>query len=166
LAAGACGGAEISPIARIDLTPALVCEGAAATAVIVSGTRSTDAEGETEGLRFAWSFSRTPEEILRGRLDEPELVVRMATVGPTGVSLRLWDEAGTEGQGSDVIAVGRAAARLCAQGCGNRELCVPVDGNETCVDDLTCADDGECGCYVCRPDDRGARRCLPPVTSP
>jgi hypothetical protein len=156
-----CGAEKVGPTARIDLTPDSMCEGAADTAVIVSGKRSVGI-GDSDELSYAWTFSRPPAQVLRGGMDDNEIAVEFSTEVAVQIGLRVTDEDGRAGVREQILGLTRAARMACGAGCEPHEICVPFASVELCVDDLECAEDEECGCLVCVPDDLGSRRCVAP----
>ncbi|MFC1611023.1 hypothetical protein ACFL6C_08695 [Myxococcota bacterium] len=162
LAGTACGGDNVGPIARIDLTPGMMCESATNTPVIVSGRFSLSTDGPSDDLEYAWSFSRPPVETRKGNVDERELVVTFTTRAAVKIRLRVRDIEGREAHREQILGLTRTQVVSCDEGCEAHEVCTQVGGDNLCVDDAECSDDEECGCLRCREDDADVRRCLPP----
>lgn len=161
LACAACGTQGPLPTARIDLSPATLCEGDSLQPVAISGSRSQSADGTPDQLAYSWSFSTQPLEIMRGGLHQEDLVVRFAARHPVRVSLKVEQEDGSFASREALLSLTRMELVACDRGCAAHETCVVLDGASLCVDDLICNGDDECGCLRCAADDSGVRRCVP-----
>ena len=161
LLAVSCGGEGPLPIARIDLSPATLCEGDSDQSVTVSARRSAGSDGTAENLSYSWGFSTPPLEITSGGLAEREIIVRFAAVHPVGVRLVVEQLGGRSASRESLLSLTRTTLVPCTAGCAVHETCTRVGGVEVCVDDSTCSGDDECGCLSCRTDDAGTPHCLP-----
>ena len=155
-----CGGRVEAPTADIDLSPAFLCEGNATHAVALSGKRSRNADGSTDGLDFAWTTHPAPLELLQGSESQVEWVARFDAHTPVAVELAVTADDGGTASRSRVLPLTRTTATPCSAGCLAHELCAAVGGAELCVEADTCTGDDECGCLECWVVDDGSRHCL------
>jgi hypothetical protein len=156
-------GEPLAPIVRFELRPAYLCEGVADQEVRLDAGGSLAWDGSVaDDLRYAWSFSFEPTSLVAGGLDQESLIALWDGDRPVRVRLEVADAAGVSA--AQVETLGLTQARLfdCATGCAEHEVCAGVGGRDVCVDGDTCNSAEDCEpCRLCRPDDDGARRCLP-----
>ena len=159
---GGCGE-PLPPIARIELVPRYLCEGEPDQDVSIDGrgSRAWDG-GDPQGLRYLWSFSAAPLEVVSGSVTDARLTARFAAVRPVRVRLDLEDEAGVSASQVETVGLTRTVLTACGGGCQPHEECATVGGRRMCVDQRPCGGGEDCGpCLRCEADDEGVRRCIP-----
>jgi hypothetical protein len=155
-----CGAPAVAPMAAIDLSPAMLCEGKSTEIVTLSGKRSRDQSGSPDGLDFAWQTLPPPLEIVRGSKHQLEWLARFDARSPIAIELTVTDAMGETATRSRVLPLTRTTSTRCVDGCLAHELCAGVSGDELCVEAAACSGDDECGCLRCALVDDGSRHCL------
>lgn len=160
------------PTAVIDATPSEVCVGDRfATPITLSGARSAGRlslvpapPDPSMPLDFAWELEGDAHELVAGRLDGPELTVRMAGARPLHVTLRVTSFEGGVAESLRTIGIVVPLTPGCEEGCPQGSSCVVVRDRSLCLPDAPCASDDECSaCLVC---DANLGRCAPPPEAP
>ena len=174
-----CQADELPPIARIDISPAFLCEGDNQTEVIFDAGRSEGFEGTPIDLTYEWSFAIEPLQITSGDSHSEKLRAKFDGLNPIEATVAITDPEGRQAFRSRVVGLTLRRIFQCEQGlgCANHEECVPAivngESQNVCVGKKKCFSDKDCNktnykCLVCRPPDgisqqNGEGRCLPPL---
>ena len=156
-------GEPLRPIARIELTPAYLCESAPDQTVRLdaTGSRAWDG-GPPDGHAYHWTFSDGPVDITAGGTTEPRVTAVFDATRPVRIHLRVTDPDGVSAEQVETLGVTRTRLPSCADGCLAHEVCAAVAGQPACVDEGSCAGPDDCApCLRCAPDDGGVPRCIP-----